>query len=101
MRGLLLNGKKIRRSAQTSNWEGAEKLARKLETDVDPEREKIEARREFTLREAVETFLGDQKARGLALAQDEAVRKLRLYWSKAGFWPIGETGLFVMSMSQR
>lgn len=25
---------------------------------------KIEARREFTLREAVETFLGDQKARG-------------------------------------
>jgi hypothetical protein len=36
-----------------------------------------------------------------ALAQDEAVRKLRLYWSKAGFWPLGESGLFVMSMSQR
>jgi hypothetical protein len=35
------------------------------------------------------------------LAQDEAVRKLRLYWSKAGFWPLGETGLFVMGMSQR
>jgi hypothetical protein len=41
----------------------AEKLARKLEADVDPERDKIESRREFTLREAVETFLDDQKAR--------------------------------------
>jgi hypothetical protein len=36
-----------------------------------------------------------------ALAEHEAVRKLRLYWSKAGFWPLGEAGLFVMSMSQR
>jgi len=65
IRGVLLNGDKIRRSAQTNSWENAEKLVRKLEADVDPEREKIEARREFTLREAVETFLGDQKARGL------------------------------------
>lgn len=65
IRGLLLNGEKIRRTAQTTSWENAEKLARKLEADVDPEREKIEARREFTLREAVETFMGDQKARGL------------------------------------
>jgi hypothetical protein len=32
----------------------AEKLARELETEIDPEPEKIEARREFTLREAVE-----------------------------------------------
>ena len=65
IRGVLLNGEKIRRSAQTNSWENAEKLARKLEADVDPEQERIEARREFTLREAVETFLGDQKARGL------------------------------------
>jgi integrase len=65
IRGVLLNGTKIRRSAQTASWENAEKLARKLEADVDPEREKIEASRELPLREAVETFLSDQKARGL------------------------------------
>jgi integrase len=65
IRGILLNGHKVRRSALTASWENAEKLARKVEADVDPEREKIEARREFTLREAVETFLDDQKARGL------------------------------------
>ncbi|HEX4605894.1 MAG TPA: hypothetical protein VH724_17965 [Candidatus Angelobacter sp.] len=65
IRGVLLNGTKIRRSTQTGSWEAAEKLARELETEIDPEREKLEARREFTLREAVETFLGDQKARGL------------------------------------
>jgi hypothetical protein len=65
IRGVRLNGDKIRRTAQTNSWENAEKVARKLEADVDPEREKIEARREFTLRETIETFLGDQKARGL------------------------------------
>ena len=65
IRGVLLNGQNVRRSAQTNSWENAEKLARELEADVDPERDKIESRREFTLREAVETFLGDQKARGL------------------------------------
>jgi hypothetical protein len=63
IRGVLLNGTKIRRSTQTGNWEAAEKLARELENEIDPEREKIEARREFTLREAVETFLSDQRAR--------------------------------------
>jgi len=62
---LLLKGEKIRRTAQPANWENAEKFARKVEADVDPEREKIEARREFTLPEAVETFVGDWKARGL------------------------------------
>jgi len=40
IRGLLPNGKKIRRSAQTGSWENAEKLARNLEADIDPEREK-------------------------------------------------------------
>jgi hypothetical protein len=33
--------------------------------------------------------------------KEEAVRKLRLYWAKAGFWPLGQTGIYVMSMSQR
>jgi integrase len=76
IRGLLLNGEKVRRSAQTSSWENAEKLARKLEADVDPEREKIEARREFNLREAVQTFLGDQQARGLAKESQKKYRTL-------------------------
>src|SRR5258708_34493939 len=66
IRGLLLNGEKIRRSAQTGNWENAEKLARKLEADVDSDRTKIESQQEVTLREAIQTFLGDQLARGLA-----------------------------------
>jgi hypothetical protein len=33
--------------------------------------------------------------------QDEAVRKLRAYWSKLGFWPLGETGIYLLGMSQR
>lgn len=76
VRGLLPSGKKIRRSAQTGSWENAEKLARKLEADVDPERQKIEARRELALREAVATFLADQKARGLAKESQNKYRTL-------------------------
>jgi hypothetical protein len=32
---------------------------------------------------------------------DTSVRKLRTYWSKAGFWPVGNGGIYVMSTSQR
>jgi hypothetical protein len=32
---------------------------------------------------------------------DTSVRKLRTYWSKAGFWPVGNRGIYVMSTSQR
>ena len=35
------------------------------------------------------------------LGQDEAVRKLRAYWSRLGFWPLGETGIHLLSMAQR
>jgi hypothetical protein len=35
------------------------------------------------------------------VGQDEAVRKLRAYWSKLGFWPLGETGIYLLSMAQR
>ena len=41
IRGVLLNGTKIRRSTQTGSWEAAEKLARELEAEIDPEREKL------------------------------------------------------------
>jgi GNAT superfamily N-acetyltransferase len=33
--------------------------------------------------------------------QGEAVQKLRQYWSKAGFWPVDRSGIYVMSTSQR
>jgi hypothetical protein len=91
IRGVLLNGTKIRRSTQSGNWEAAEKLARELETEIDPEREKIEARREFTLREAVETFLGDQKARGLGKETQKKYRGFLeqqfLVWAERGLHP--------------
>jgi predicted GNAT family acetyltransferase len=33
--------------------------------------------------------------------ESDAVRKLRLHWSKAGFWPFRETGIYIVSMAQR
>ena len=33
--------------------------------------------------------------------KEESLRRLRLYWARAGFWPLGQTGVYVMSMSQR
>ncbi|MBZ5525553.1 MAG: hypothetical protein LAP21_25300 [Acidobacteriia bacterium] len=30
-----------------------------------------------------------------------SLRKLQRYWSRAGFWPFGESGIYVMSTSQR
>jgi GNAT superfamily N-acetyltransferase len=34
------------------------------------------------------------------IGQDEALRKLRAYWSKLGFWPLGNTGIYLLSISQ-
>jgi len=31
----------------------------------------------------------------------EAIRKLRLYWSRLGFWPLGNTGIYLLNPSQR
>jgi hypothetical protein len=31
----------------------------------------------------------------------EAIRKLRYYWSRLGFWPLGNTGIYLLSLSQR
>jgi hypothetical protein len=57
IRGLLPTGEKIRRTAQTSNWEKAEKLARKLEADVDPNKPVESKPVELTIRETVSEFL--------------------------------------------
>jgi hypothetical protein len=35
------------------------------------------------------------------VGKDEALRKLRAYWSRLGFWPVGNTGIYVLSVSQR
>lgn len=51
------------------------------------------------------SIAGDQKAlKRLALpnvSKDEAIRKLRSYWSRLGFWPLGNTGIYLLSLSQR
>jgi hypothetical protein len=31
----------------------------------------------------------------------EALRKLRSYWSRLGFWPLGNTGIYLLSVSQK
>jgi GNAT superfamily N-acetyltransferase len=47
----------------------------------------------------------DQEAvKRLALpnvSKGEALRKLRSYWSRLGFWPLGKTGIYLLSLSQR
>jgi hypothetical protein len=50
-------------------------------------------------------FARDRKAlkrlKAPAVGQDEAVRKLRAYWSRHGFWPLGETGIHLLGVAQR
>lgn len=35
------------------------------------------------------------------VAEDVALRKLRAYWSRIGFWPLGKTGIYLLSLSRR
>jgi len=35
------------------------------------------------------------------IGKAEAIRKLRSYWSRLGFWPLGNTGIYLLSLSQR
>ena len=35
------------------------------------------------------------------VSKSEAIRKLRSYWSHLGFWPLGNTGIYLLSLSQR
>jgi GNAT superfamily N-acetyltransferase len=50
-------------------------------------------------------FARDRKAlkklKAPGVGQDEAVRKLRAYWSRIGFWPLGQTGIYLLGMAQR
>jgi len=36
-----------------------------------------------------------------SVSKGEAIRKLRSYWSRLGFWPLGNTGIYLLSVSQR
>jgi hypothetical protein len=51
------------------------------------------------------SFARDRKAlkrlKAPVIGRDEAVRKLKAYWSRLGFWPLGETGIHVLGMAQR
>lgn len=42
-----------------------------------------------------------KKLKAPSVGRDEAVRKLRAYWSQLGFWPLGETGIYLLGMAQR
>ena len=50
-------------------------------------------------------FARDRKAlkklKAPNVGRDEAVGKLRAYWSHLGFWPLGETGIYLLGMAQR
>jgi GNAT superfamily N-acetyltransferase len=35
------------------------------------------------------------------VGKHEALRKVRAYWSRLGFWPLGNSGIYVLSVSQR
>lgn len=35
------------------------------------------------------------------VGKGEAVRKLRSYWSRLGFWPLANTGIYLLGVSQR
>jgi predicted GNAT family acetyltransferase len=36
-----------------------------------------------------------------SVGRDDAIHKLRTYWSRLGFWPLGESGIYLLSMAQR
>jgi hypothetical protein len=35
------------------------------------------------------------------ISKGEAIRKLRSYWSRLGFWPLANSGIYLLSRSQR
>jgi GNAT superfamily N-acetyltransferase len=42
-----------------------------------------------------------QRLKAPGVGRGEAVRKVRAYWSRIGFWPLGETGIYLLGMAQR
>jgi len=50
-------------------------------------------------------FARDRKAlnrlKAPGVGQGEALRRLRAYWSRLGFWPRGDTGIYLLGVAQR
>jgi hypothetical protein len=50
-------------------------------------------------------FARDRKAlnrlKAPSVGRDEAICKLRAFWSRLGFWPLGETGIYLLGMAQK
>jgi len=50
-------------------------------------------------------YARDRKAlkrlRAPTVGRDDAIHKLRAYWSRLGFWPLDESGIYLLSMTQR
>jgi hypothetical protein len=50
-------------------------------------------------------FARDRKAlnrlKAPGVGQGEALRRLREYWSRLGFWPRGDTGIYLLGVAQR
>ena len=36
-----------------------------------------------------------------SVGRDGVIHKMRAYWSRLGFWPLSETGIYLLSMAQR
>lgn len=42
-----------------------------------------------------------QRLNAPSVEQSDAIQKLRAYWSRLGFWPHGDSGIYLLSMTQR
>lgn len=82
-----INSSYIRRSLQTASWERAQNLAHEIETADDPKAAPEKKEQSVTIRQAVDEYLADARARDLAestLNKLETIfRKQFLAWTKA------------------
>lgn len=82
-----VSGTYIRRSLQTASWERAQNLAHEIEIADDPKAVPAQKEEPVTLKQAVDEYLADARARELAdstLSKLETIfRKQFLVWAKA------------------
>ena len=82
-----VNGTYIRRSLQTASWERAQNLAHEIESADDPKAAPEKKEEPVTIKQAVDEYLADARARNLAestLSKLETIfRKQFLAWTKS------------------
>ncbi len=82
-----VNGAYIRRSLQTASWERAQNLAQEIESADDPKASPAKKEEPVTIKQAVDQYLADARARNLAestLSKLETIfKKQFLVWAKA------------------